>query len=70
MLHRIDYIDPARIYYNERLKISPDYLEDLLKYAKFLGCSFVSLDELHEIIKSVLIGFSFFWIPTPLCGSG
>ncbi|GHT90452.1 polysaccharide deacetylase [Alphaproteobacteria bacterium] len=50
MLHRIDYIDPARIYYNEHLKISPDYLEDLLKYAKSLGCSFVSLDELQEII--------------------
>ena len=51
MLHRIDTINPDRLWYNEHLKVSPDYLNGFLTYAKRKGFSFVSLDELVDIIS-------------------
>lgn len=51
MLHRIDRIDSDRLWYNEHLKLSPSFLDDTLSKLHKKGFSFVSLDELTEIIK-------------------
>lgn len=50
MLHRVDNIDPNRLWYNEHLKLSPAFLDDTLTKIHKQGFSFVSLDELAEII--------------------
>ena len=51
ILHRVDTINPDRLWYNEHLKVSPDYLDRFLTSAKRKGFSFVSLDELVDIIS-------------------
>lgn len=51
MLHRIDTINPERLWYNEHLKISPEFLEDFIKEARKKHFSFISIDELTEIIN-------------------
>lgn len=51
MLHRIDNIDPDRLWYNEHLKISPSFLDDTLSKLQKRGFSFVPLDELADIIN-------------------
>lgn len=51
MLHRVDVINPDRLWYNEHLKITPDYLDGFLTYAKRKGFSFVSIDELVDILS-------------------
>lgn len=51
MLHRIDAINPDRLWYNEHLKLSPEYLDNFVCVAKKKGFSFVSLDEIAEIIS-------------------
>lgn len=51
MFHRIDTINPQRLWYNEHLKISPDFFEHFYKTARQKHFSFVCLDELLEIIK-------------------
>ena len=51
MLHRVDTITPYRLWYNEHLKIPPNYLDGFLTYAKRKGFSFVSLDELVDILS-------------------
>ena len=50
MLHRIDNIDANRLWHNEHLKLSPSFLDDTLTKLHKKGFSFVSLDELAEII--------------------
>ena len=50
MLHRVDDIDSDRLWYNEHLKLSPSFLDDTLTKLHKKGFSFVSLDELAEII--------------------
>ena len=50
MLHRVDTIDSDRLWYNEHLKLSPAFLDDTLTKLHKKGFSFVSLDELAEII--------------------
>ena len=51
MLHRVDIIDTDRLWYNEHLKLTPAFLDDTLSKLHKQGFSFVSLDELAEIIK-------------------
>lgn len=51
ILHRVDTINPDRLWYNEHLNVSPDYLDGFLTYAKRKGFSFVSLDELVDIVS-------------------
>ena len=50
MLHRVDYPNPQGIRCNQHLKMSPESFEDLVKYARSKRCSFVSMDEIHDII--------------------
>lgn len=50
MLHRVDIIDPGRLWYNEHLKLTPAFLDDTLSKLHKQGFFFVSLDELAEII--------------------
>lgn len=45
-LHRVDTVDPQRLWYNEHLKVSPVTLERFIANAKTSGFSFLSLDEL------------------------
>ncbi|MFA7658239.1 MAG: polysaccharide deacetylase family protein [Candidatus Gastranaerophilaceae bacterium] len=50
MLHRIEKIDKEKLWYNEHLKISPEYLENLIIKFKKKGFKFVSLDKLRDVI--------------------
>ena len=52
MLHHITEKNPNGIPTNEDLKISPQFLETIIIKYKKQGFSFVSLDELSEIINS------------------
>ena len=49
-LHRVDQINPAKLRFNEHLKISPDFLENLIKQFRKNGFSFVSIDELYDVL--------------------
>lgn len=50
MFHRIDAIQPERLWYNEHLKVSPEFLDKLLLSFQKKGFSFISLDELTDIL--------------------
>ena len=50
MFHRIDAVEPGRLWYNEHLKVSPAFFEGFVKEARKKHFSFVSLDELAEIV--------------------
>ena len=52
MLHHITEKNPNGIPTNEDLKVSPQFLENIIIKYKKQGFSFVSLDELSEIIDS------------------
>ena len=52
MLHRVCPLEGNKLLSNERLKISPEFLERLILNLKNDGYSFISLDELHDILKS------------------
>ena len=52
MLHHITEKNPNGIPTNEDLKVSPQFLEKIIIKYKKQGFSFVSLDELSEIINS------------------
>lgn len=52
MFHRVDSINPERLWYNEHLKVSPEFLEKIIRYAQKRHLSFVCLDELSEIIQT------------------
>lgn len=50
VLHRIENVDPDKLWYNESLKISPSSLDKLISTLQKKGYKFVSLDEMAEII--------------------
>lgn len=52
MFHRINVLDKNKIPANEHLKVSPEYLDNFIVKAKAKGFSFVSLDELADILSS------------------
>lgn len=52
MLHHISKKNPEGIPTNEDLKISPQFLEEIILRYKKQGFDFVSLDKLSEIIRS------------------
>lgn len=51
MLHRVDYIDKNKIYANENMKISPNFLERFIIEAKQYGYEFISLDRLQKLLS-------------------
>jgi peptidoglycan/xylan/chitin deacetylase (PgdA/CDA1 family) len=48
MLHRCGPIDTSHLYWNEHIKLSPEWLENFLK-EKCKDNTFISLDELYEL---------------------
>lgn len=52
MLHRVAPYEKGKILYNEKLKISPGDLNEMILALKQLKRAFVSLDELKEIVRS------------------
>lgn len=52
MLHRVDELDPTSLKTNEELKVSPSFLDSVIKEYKRKGFDFLSLDELYEVMKS------------------
>lgn len=50
MLHRIERPDPSHIQCNEHLKISPEFLESTILEFKKKGFSFISMDELYDVL--------------------
>ncbi len=51
MLHRIDEINPNKLWYNEHLKLSPSFLDNFIVTAKQKGYTFVSLNEMKKAIQ-------------------
>lgn len=49
-LHRVDALDPDRLLPNDHLKVSPAFLDRLIKSFKADGYSFISMDEVCENI--------------------
>ncbi|MCT4665488.1 MAG: polysaccharide deacetylase family protein [Flavobacteriales bacterium] len=52
MLHRVSPIDHKRLFPNENLKVSPEFLENFILEAKKKGIQFISLNELHHQLVS------------------
>lgn len=52
MLHRVNYIEKDKLLPNENMKVSPEFLENFISELKKRGYSFISLDELYEILKN------------------
>jgi peptidoglycan/xylan/chitin deacetylase (PgdA/CDA1 family) len=50
MLHSIHPVDSNKISLNEKLNISPDFLDAFIVSAKAKGYSFISLDTLHDAL--------------------
>lgn len=50
IMHRVGDVNQERLWYNEHLKLSTETIEHFVKKAKYNGCSFISLDELHYIL--------------------
>jgi peptidoglycan/xylan/chitin deacetylase (PgdA/CDA1 family) len=50
--HRVSSIDPRGIPANERLKITPEYLDYFVRRVRALGYSFVSLDDLASTVHA------------------
>jgi peptidoglycan/xylan/chitin deacetylase (PgdA/CDA1 family) len=51
MLHRVDNIDKNKLFSNENMKVSPEFLERFIIELKNKGYSFISLDEVYEILQ-------------------
>ena len=51
MLHRVSERIQGNLPNNEHLKISPDFLERVIVKYKKAGFSFISLDQLYDIIS-------------------
>ena len=49
MLHRVYPLDKFKLLPNERMKISPDYLECFIQNALYTRHEFISLDTLYEL---------------------
>ena len=52
MLHRTDVPSSSGIWYNQHLKMSTATIENMIEYARKGGCSFVSLDEMADVITN------------------
>ena len=52
MLHRVDEIDKNKLFSNENMKVSPEFLESFIVEMKLKGYSFISLDELYKNLKN------------------
>ena len=50
-LHRVDSLNPDRLLPNDHLKVSPAFLEQLIKSFKVDGYSFISMDEVCDTIR-------------------
>ena len=50
MLHRVAKLTRPRITPNEDLKVSPDYLAEIIQTLRRRGHTFLSLDELHDVL--------------------
>lgn len=51
MLHRVDVPNPDGIWYNQHLKMSPQTINEMVKYARERKCEFVSINALTDAIK-------------------
>ena len=51
MFHRIAPLDTGKLRYNDHLKVTPEYFEKLLLDFKQDGFTFLSMDELAELIR-------------------
>lgn len=51
MLHRVDYKDNKRLFPNENMKVTPQFLENLIIKYKKKGVSFFSLDDLYVFLQ-------------------
>jgi len=51
MLHRVAPFEKDKLFPNENMKISPEFLEKFIIVLKNKGYSFISLDELYEILQ-------------------
>lgn len=50
MLHRISPFEKGGLSPNENMKVSPEFLETFIKQSRKKGYTFISLDELYEIL--------------------
>ena len=50
MLHRVFNPDDKKLEPNEKMKISPDFLEKFILESKLKGYKFITLDELSEVV--------------------
>jgi len=51
MLHRVAPFEKDKLFPNENMKVSPEFLEEFIIELKNKGYSFLSLDELYEILQ-------------------
>jgi len=51
MLHRVYPFEKGRLLINEKMKVSPDFLENFILCAKSEGFKFISIDELSYILE-------------------
>lgn len=54
MLHRVNHIDSNKLSPNERMKISPEYLDTLITNLIKEGYEIISLDRLNEVLRKEL----------------
>jgi len=51
MLHRVAPFEKNKLFPNENMKVSPEFLGEFIKELKSKGYNFISLDELYEILQ-------------------
>jgi len=52
MLHRVHPFQPNRLYPNENMKISPEFLDNFIEQLKSQGYEIISLDRVYEILQN------------------
>ena len=52
MLHRVYPFEANKLYPNENMKVSPEFLEKFIIELKSKGYEFISLDKVYEILKN------------------
>lgn len=52
MLHRVNNFEKNRLYSNENMKVSPEFLEELILDLKSQNYEFISLEEVYEVLNS------------------
>lgn len=52
MLHRVHPFEPNKLFPNENMKISPEFLDNFIVELKLKGYEFISLDKMYEILQS------------------